>query len=276
MKSPKLPKKISVHISTSYSNRSFNATYSLGAVIGILVGMLVFVGGIGALFAFSLNTYIDWARVRSLSDSTARLGKALEDLPTLEEKLRRSEKQLRRIQIMLGIEKSPDTVDYGELVFAYKPIIPEEIPDSLDTMPYDSTQVEDEGFYPQVLPTVGFKVSRKFTKQHPGIDFATSEGKPVFATADGVVSEVGYDSLLYGNYVKVKHGKYYETFYAHLQSAIVKKGEKVSMNQILGFVGNTGRSSAPHLHFEVRHKGVPIDPANLFVLKREYKGGAHE
>lgn len=274
---PKLPKRISIHISTSYSNRSFGRTYSLSTVMAILSAIGGFILGVIAMLVFSLRIYIDWAEVESLRKRTAQLETALASLPELKQELDASEKELRRSRIMLGIEKAPDTVDYTELVFAYKPIIPQEVADTLDTLEADSTQIEEEieGFYPQVLPTVGFRVTRPFSKHHPGIDFATSEGKPVFATADGVVCEIGFDSL-YGNYLKIRHGKYYETFYGHLQSSIVRKGERVEMNQIVGYVGNTGQSSAPHLHFEVRHKGTPIDPANLFVLKREYKGGAYE
>ncbi len=275
--SVKIPRRVSVHVSTSYSNRSFGRTYSLGSLVALLAVIGVFVLGVAAMLVFSLKIFIDWAEVESLRKRTAELEQALAKLPELEAELVQSEKELRRLRIMLGEELSPDTVDYTNLVFAYKPIIPQEIPDSLDTTAIDSTQIEAEieGFYPQVLPTVGFRVTRPFSKYHPGIDFATSEGKPVFSTADGIVSEVGFDTL-YGNYLKIRHGKYYETFYGHLQSSIVQKGEKVSMNQIVGHVGNTGKSSAPHLHFEVRHKGTPIDPANLFVLKREYKGGAYE
>lgn len=274
---PKLPKKISLHISTSYSNRSFSRTYSLGAVVGILLAVGVFVLGIAGALVYSLNVFIDQAEVGELRSSSARLAKAVDSLSVVEKLLDETEKKLDKIQIMLGIEKSPDTVDFTELVFAYKPIIPQVVSDSLESDSLtDSTLVEEDmGFYPQVFPTVGFRVTKKFSKYHPGIDFAASEGKPVFATADGIVSEVGYDSL-YGNYLKIKHGKYYETFYGHLQLATVSKGEKVEMNQIVGFVGNTGQSSAPHLHFEVRHKGTPIDPGNLFVFKREYKGGAYD
>lgn len=277
MGSLKLPKRISIHISTSYSNRSFGRTYSLSAVVAILSAIGGFVLGVIAMLVFSLKIYIDWAEVESLRNRTTQLEGALARLPELRVELLESEKELKRLRIMLGVEKAPDTVDYTELVFAYKPVIPQRNSDTLDTTEFDSTQIEEEmeGFYPQVLPTVGFRITRPFSSYHPGIDFATSEGTPVFATADGVVYEVGYDSL-YGNYIEIRHGKYYETFYGHLQSAIVRKGERVEMNQIVGYVGNTGRSSAPHLHFEVRHKGTPIDPANLFVLKREYKGGAYE
>ncbi|MBD3286222.1 peptidoglycan DD-metalloendopeptidase family protein [candidate division WOR-3 bacterium] len=271
--SPKLPKKISIHISTSYSSSSFARTYSLGAVVGILSAIGLFVAGVVVMLGFSLKTYIDWAEVEALRTKAARLDTALARLPELQEELAQGEKGLDRVRIMLGLKKAPDTLDITDVVLKYEPVIPE-LPDSTDTLESEDSTKEDDIdlFYPQVYPTVGFKITQKYSASHPGIDFATSEGKPCFATSDGVIIEVGYDSTLYGNYIKIRHGKYYETFYAHLKNVVVKKGDKVKMNQIVGFVGNTGMSSAPHLHFEVRHKGKAIDPSQMLVLGREYKG----
>jgi len=271
--SSKLPKRISVHISTSYSSRSFARTYSVGAVIGILSAIGIFVLGVVVMLGFSLKTYIDWAEVEALRTKAARLDTALASLPELEEQLAQGEKGLDRVRMMLGLKKAPDTLDITDVVLRYEPVIPE-LPDSTDTLEEEDSLKEDDLdlFYPQVYPTVGFKITQNYSAAHPGIDFATSEGKPCFATADGVVSEVGFDSTLYGNYLKIRHGKYYETFYAHLKNVVVGKGDKVTMNQVVAFVGNTGMSSAPHLHFEVRHKGKAIDPSQMLVLGREYKG----
>lgn len=269
-----IPKRISFNITPNYTNKYFGKTYSRNAVLAILSGIGVFVAGVIFMLIYSLQIYGQVAEVHYLRRRNSELEEGLVNLPVLKKELATSEKKLDQLRIMLGLAKAPGPVDSTELVFQYRPIIPKL--DSLDTLPPDTNLIEKdvEGFYPQVLPTVGFQVSRGFSQSHPGIDFATSEGKPVFATAEGVVSDVGVDST-YGNFLKIRHGPYYETFYGHLQSVTVKKGEKVKMNTIVGFVGNTGRSSGPHLHFEVRHKGTPIDPSNLFILKREYKGGVY-
>lgn len=269
-----LPRKISFNITPNYSNKYYSKTYSKATVMGILTGLGVFVAGVIFMLVYALQIYGQIAEVQYLRRRNSELEQGLVKLPELKRELAVSEKKLEQLRYMLGLAKAPEPVDYTKLVFQYKPIIP--TLDSMDTIQVDTTQIEEdiEGFYPQVPPTVGFQISRGFSQSHPGIDFATSEGKPVFATSDGIVSDVGTDTL-YGNYLKLRHGPYYETFYGHLKSVSVKKGEQIRINQIVGFVGNTGRSSGPHLHFEVRHKGTPIDPSNLFVSKREYKGGVY-
>lgn len=277
-KTPKLPKRISLHISPNYSNRSFNRTFSRGAVISILVGVGVFVAGVAFMLVYALSLYGQLYYVESVTRRNQELELGFTDLPELRDELDENAELLERIKYMLGVEKPSDTVDYTELVFHYRPIMPPDTTD--DTLSGDSLEigiVEEEGmYYPQVPPLVSWtQITRRFSSSHPGIDFATSEGRPVRSVAEGVVSKVGYDTL-YGNYIKIQHGKYYETFYGHLSVIMVEEKDPVAMNDVIGFVGNTGQSSAPHLHFEVHHEGTPIDPANFLILTREYKAGAYD
>ena len=94
---------------------------------------------------------------------------------------------------------------------------------------------------------------------HPGVDIAVPEGTPVRATASGLVSRVGWDTV-YGNFIEVKHSEGYSTLYGHNSALLVQQGQWVRRGEIIAFSGNTGRSTAPHLHYEVRCKGVPVDP----------------
>ena len=96
---------------------------------------------------------------------------------------------------------------------------------------------------------------------HPGIDFAVKEGQPVYATADGVV-KTSERRGNHGNMVEIEHGDQYMTRYSHLQGMSVSAGTHVKRGDKIGTVGNTGRSTAPHLHYEVRFKGEPQNPAN--------------
>ena len=102
---------------------------------------------------------------------------------------------------------------------------------------------------------------RKF---HSGLDFSAARGTEIFATGDGTVTEVktGFNGG-YGTYVKINHGFSYSTMYAHMQKAAVKVGQKVKRGQLIGYVGNTGKSSGPHVHYEVQKNGVPINPVNF-------------
>jgi murein DD-endopeptidase MepM/ murein hydrolase activator NlpD len=106
----------------------------------------------------------------------------------------------------------------------------------------------------------------KVKKMHYGVDFSAPRGTPIYATGDGVVSKVSKSSraLGPGNYVKIDHGYGYETLYLHMHRYTVKKGEKVKRGQIIGYVGSTGGSTAPHCHYEVHKDGKPINPVKYF------------
>ena len=101
---------------------------------------------------------------------------------------------------------------------------------------------------------------RKF---HQGMDFTAPTGTEVFATGNAKVSFVGWKQG-YGNTVILDHGFGYQTLYAHLYKALVRKGQKVRRSDIIALVGNTGKSTGPHLHYEVRLNGRPVDPRNYY------------
>jgi len=104
----------------------------------------------------------------------------------------------------------------------------------------------------------------KTRKMHYGMDFSAKIGTEIYATGDGVVSKVKRSKRGYGNYVKINHGFGYETLYAHMSKYIVKKGQKVKRGEVIGYVGNTGISTAPHLHYEVRKDNKKINPVNFY------------
>ena len=94
---------------------------------------------------------------------------------------------------------------------------------------------------------------------HPGVDFEASAGTPIHAAGAGLVVMAG-DCGGYGNCVVIDHGTQLATVYGHQSALIAKVGDHVTVGQIIGLVGSTGLSTGPHLHFEVRLRGVPIDP----------------
>ncbi|MGQ9654707.1 MAG: peptidoglycan DD-metalloendopeptidase family protein [Thermodesulfobacteriota bacterium] len=94
---------------------------------------------------------------------------------------------------------------------------------------------------------------------HRGVDVSAKPGTPVIAPADGLVVETGNDPD-YGNIIRLDHGLGYKTFYAHLSETVVKKGQRVHRGQMIGNVGNTGRSTGPHLHYEVHLNGTAMNP----------------
>jgi murein DD-endopeptidase MepM/ murein hydrolase activator NlpD len=98
--------------------------------------------------------------------------------------------------------------------------------------------------------------------KHEGLDFAAPVGTPIIASANGVISRAGWDSQ-YGNVVEVNHAEGFKTRYAHASQLLVRTGQTVKKGDLIAKVGNTGRSSGPHLHYEVIRAGAHINPANM-------------
>jgi murein DD-endopeptidase MepM/ murein hydrolase activator NlpD len=98
-----------------------------------------------------------------------------------------------------------------------------------------------------------------YSKMHRGIDFAAPTGTPIYAAGDGVVERAGRFSS-YGNYIKIRHRSDLHTAYAHLSKMRVRAGERVRQGQIIGYVGTTGRSTGPHLHYEVLVNRKHVNP----------------
>jgi murein DD-endopeptidase MepM/ murein hydrolase activator NlpD len=114
------------------------------------------------------------------------------------------------------------------------------------------------GFGYRTSPFTGHRVF------HSAIDIANQEGTPIIATANGVVTFAGKEGLL-GNLIVIDHGYGMVTRYGHLNKIIKKRGESVMRGDTIGFMGSTGRTTGPHLHYEVRLNGVPINPKNYIL-----------
>lgn len=104
----------------------------------------------------------------------------------------------------------------------------------------------------------------KTPRFHKGLDFAAPQGTPIYATADGVIEEAGFSTGGYGNNVVINHGYGYQTLYGHMYRVKVRAGQRIKRGETIGWVGNTGKSTGPHCHYEVHKNGNPIDPVYFF------------
>lgn len=107
----------------------------------------------------------------------------------------------------------------------------------------------------------------KTIHKHNGVDYTVPEGSRVFATADGVVKSYTLQDSPSGKSVLIDHGNGYESYYAHLKRIDIPRNRRVKRGDIIGASGNTGLSLTPHLHYEIRYKGVPVNPINYFFLE---------
>ena len=104
----------------------------------------------------------------------------------------------------------------------------------------------------------------KSRKMHAGMDFTAPRNTPVYAASDGKIIRADSRSSGYGKHIRIDHGFGYVTLYAHLNKYNVRRNQKVKKGDIIGFVGSTGRSQAPHLHYEVRKDGIKYNPINFY------------
>ncbi len=104
----------------------------------------------------------------------------------------------------------------------------------------------------------------KVRKMHFGMDFSAPRGTPIYASGDGIIDRADNTATGYGNHIRIDHGYGYVSLYAHLYKYNVRKNQKVKRGDLIGFVGSTGRSEAPHLHYEIFKDGERINPINFY------------
>jgi murein DD-endopeptidase MepM/ murein hydrolase activator NlpD len=113
-----------------------------------------------------------------------------------------------------------------------------------------------------------------YTKMHRGLDFAAASGTPIYAGGDGTVEMAGTNGA-YGRYIRIRHNATYSTAYAHMRRLArgMRRGTRVKQGQVIGYVGTTGRSTGPHLHYEILSKGRQVNPMKVKMPSgRKLKG----
>ncbi len=270
------------------------------AVLGLCIG----IGAVGAplLLAASLQTNVslfaektklqldkadlerrlglEQGKVLSLTNKTQAFGQRLMDL----------ENRLGAVESRAGVSKverasvkpggganNQSIKDPFEMLSALDNLLEQSDSRFSRTLaPLDST-MRREAAIPAGFPTAG-RITSKFgsrigprtgrLEKHTGWDIATNMGAPVRVTAPGVVEVAGWTNIGYGLHIVINHGYGYKTLYGHLSKLNVNVGRRVSSNDLIGFVGSTGNSTGPHLHYEVRIGNTPINPGRYLFLER--------
>lgn len=156
-----------------------------------------------------------------------------------------------------AIEKTSPATGSGAEATAYSSPVAQRAISVPSRMPLEGSALTS-GFGMRTHPVLGGR------RQHQGIDLAAPGGTPVYATADGVIGRADWYSS-YGLFVSISHGAAMETRYAHLSRLAVAAGDNVKKGDLVGYVGSTGRSTGPHLHYEVRVEGLAVNPIPYMV-----------
>ena len=220
----------------------------------IVIGFAILLLSIIAFFSFYSLVLARAAMTDKLKSENERLRKYYYKVQLLEENLMQTREVVERLTKMAGIDFEFPEIPDDSTLFA-----------SLDkpSQAILSRPATIDVTIPAGLPLQGF-ITQDFEIDdvdhlHPGIDLACAVGTPVLATADGIVDFALFDST-YGNMIIIKHNDSISTIYGHNDTLLVEMGEMVSAGSRIALSGNTGKSTAPHLHYEIRINNNPINP----------------
>ena len=264
----------------------------LAGVIAATVLLGVPLGWLGAIIFSLFQSNVQLAdENRQLTDQAH---KVLTDLDVLDSEIENLRERAGLSELGVPQGASEDDIPRGGLgvvasglelyeeASAKLPALSELLDDSVKPA-LEETLAEEEAktaAYPDGMPIGGpIDISSEFGvrrnpfggysyENHEGTDFVGPYGTPILATADGVVGRADYYGG-YGNTVTLKHGYGYETLYAHMSEVAVESGARVKRGDVLGYLGNTGRSSGPHLHYGVYYKGEAINPRNVMKMDHD-------
>lgn len=251
---------IVIHRDGDVASRSYRMPLTVarvGLVLLAVFAVIVIVGGI--LYAPIVRSA---ATVPGLRDRIARLEAENAQVRDLARSLADAESRYEQIRGMLG----------GDIVRAVQPTVPGPLPAAVPILvppPGAPSRYEDSLSVPTHWPldsrgvvTRGQVSPGVRDETHTGLDIAVPVGTPIRASGGGVVAELGQDAE-YGRYVMLAHPSQYETLYGHASRLLVAIGDTVKAGQVIALSGSTGRSTGPHLHFEVRRSGRAVDPRTI-------------
>jgi murein DD-endopeptidase MepM/ murein hydrolase activator NlpD len=194
-----------------------------------------------------------------------------ERVHSLESDLKTNRMLLRRMMELAGIDDVQYGSDSGTAGAAFEETAPLVTSSQIYNEAAPASDTVNRSV-PNGTPMLG-TFSRGFAatasagiRRHLGLDIAAKEGTPVYATADGKVEFASWDET-FGNYLVIDHLSGYKTCFGHNRAILVSVGDNVKKGELISLSGNTGKSSAPHLHYEIRLSGEPVDPTNFMDIK---------
>jgi murein DD-endopeptidase MepM/ murein hydrolase activator NlpD len=236
--------------------------------IGILVSILLWIFGTIYIFSIAVNAF----EYQSMKNKLNYYSKQFSEMKVTMWSLKKAEKEFRRLFSLDSKEKVLENIDNPGSGSIDMENLKKEIAKSMEKISeiknYLLLQKDIYLATPSGLPVRG-AITSNYGKRgnprsgveefHSGIDISKSPGTPVSATADGIVSFSGWNGGS-GNLVVLEHGFGYSTFYAHNKINIVKVGQKVRRGDVIGYIGSTGNTTGPHVHYEIWKDGSSVNP----------------
>lgn len=259
MSAPRRAVTVTIHRDGALASQSYRIPLA-----GFRAGIAA-LSGIGLLLLLAIAFYgpiaRQAARVPGLRRDIDRLTADNRQIRELAEALDRVEANYGRLRAMVGADIVPHPVMSGSSL----PVAPTLLVLPGELRPRYEAGPSVPGHWPldeRGYLTRGQVAADSASEAHPGIDVAVPTGALVRASGGGTILDAGEDKE-YGYFVLIQHPSGYQSMYGHLSRTIGAQGARIRAGQVIGRSGNTGRSSAPHLHFEIRHDGLAVDPMTL-------------
>lgn len=228
---------------------SFHFSYALLRWLAAGVGVLVL--AIAALIVSYGKIYWRAGQYELMRKRHDQMEAEFSKLQQIKAELARLRSEEAKVRQMLGVPKQPDTLSTAQVSSSA----------SARETPAPPPENNDR-LVPSLMPTRGW-VSAGISPQHRGVDIAARQGQPIMAAADGVVDSVDWDGY-YGNKLSLRHGDRYVTFYGHCDKVLVQQMQPVRRGQVIALVGSSGKSTGPHLHYEIHQDGKVVDPQSYW------------
>jgi len=252
------------------SEKVFSRTFSSNLFKVALIVAALWLLGLSAITLYYSKLVVKAAQSASLQQENSTLRGYLAKVVDIEKSFKKNRELAERLAQMAGVDlesyEQPENFNLDSMLTDSANAMPSELVGAPGEYKIPLTKEElQKQTVPYGRPLYGwisrtFMTDEKGGEKHLGFDFAVKNGTSVTATASGVVTFAGWDDT-FGNLVIIDHGNGYETIYGHNQKLLVEEGESVLKGDVIALSGNTGKSSAPHLHYEIRKNGVAIDPA---------------
>lgn len=259
-----------VHRDGSVASREFRLPLWIARVgsvllLAVLIGVLVVIVAYGPIVTAAAREPLLRRQVARLSAENRRIGE-------LASALDEAEARYAQLRSMLGAQIGPSPTDAGdrhsgqapeERLYIAPPQVARAPSGGRDSASADGPSIPR--IWPLSVPsyrTRGMVPANASQEEHPGVDLAVPVGSDVRASGGGLIRQIGEDEV-YGLHIRLQHPDGYETTYSHLSRVLVTRNQLVRAGQVIALSGNTGRSTAPHLHFEIRRNGRSVDPLTM-------------
>ena len=263
-----MSRKVTLMIIPEGSQKVFSRTFRSSFFKFIMAFLALWVLALVVVTIFYSRLSIIAGKASMLQEENHNLRGYLARVVDIEKSFKKNRELTARLAQMAGVDledfEQPEGINFDSALAA----APDTVPGDIMGLGNLQIPLTREELARQTIPagrplygwiTRAFSTGEESGEKHAGLDFAVKTGTTVAATASGAVVFAGWDEYL-GNLVIIEHGNGYQTLYGHNENLLVEEGDNVLKGDVIALSGNTGHSTAPHLHYEIRKDGVPVDP----------------